>query len=191
MCRSVPCCLWWTSRRGGSQETLDAQQAALTTSSFGGCLFTLSSAVIPVELPPRHAITLTRNASGTCPYPAARVELGRSYNTPHIAALGTSVGLTTAFSYKQSPSGSANTQCKVNHIDAATLTKLRDTNIVVNFGAGNVPVCNLDQTDAGTTLVVYGTKTGPLPGETGSGGNYVATDYNVFTSTTAPVYYAY
>ncbi|MFY2560594.1 hypothetical protein ACN469_23530 [Corallococcus terminator] len=173
------------------QDTLDEQQAALLTSSFGGCSFTISSAVIPGELPPRYAITLTRAASGTCPYAAGSVELGRSYSTPHIAVLGTGVGLATAFSTKHSPSGSANTQCKVSHIDPATLAKVRDDTIVVNFGAGNVPVCNLDKTDAGATLVAYGTKTGPLPGETGSGSNYVATYYNYFTSTTPPVYYAY
>ncbi|WP_141332999.1 hypothetical protein [Myxococcus sp. AB025B] len=173
------------------EESLGAREDALTTSSFGGCSFTISSAVIPGELPPRYAITLTRAASGTCPYAAGSVELGRSYNTPHIAVLGTGVGLATAFSTKHSPSGSANTQCRVNHIDPATLAKVRDDSIVVNFGAGNVNVCNLDKTDAGATLVVYGTKTGPLPGETGSGSNYVATYYNYFTSTTPPVYYAY
>jgi len=39
--------------------------------------------------------------------------------------------------------------------------------------------------------VVYGKKTGPLPGETGSGSNYVATFYDFFTSTTPAVYSAY
>ncbi|MFP2931920.1 hypothetical protein ACLESO_43490 [Pyxidicoccus sp. 3LG] len=172
------------------QEPLAEQRAELTTGTFQGCAFTISSTQVSSG-PPRWSINLTRAASGTCAHGAGSVVLGYSYNLPYIALLPTSVGLATAFSYKHSPSGSANTQCKVNHIDPGTLGALRDTNIVVNFGAGNVNSCALDQTDAGTTLVVYGTKTGPLPGEVGSGSNYVATYYNFFTGTTAPAYYAY
>ena len=43
----------------------------------------------------------------------------------------------------------------------------------------------------GTTLTATGTKTGPLPGETGSGGNSVATDVDFFPSTTPPTLFAF
>ncbi|MCP3097722.1 hypothetical protein LZ198_02395 [Myxococcus sp. K15C18031901] len=173
------------------QESLSEQRAGLTTATFQGCTYTITSTLIPLPNPPVNAINLTRQASATCPYAAASVELGRSYNTPFIAVIATQIGLAASFSFKGSPSGSGNTQCRVIHIDPATLGDVRRDAIVVNFGAGNVTSCNLDQTDAGTTLVAYGQKTGPLPGETGSGSNYVATYYNYFTSTTPAVFYAY
>ncbi|MCE9666739.1 hypothetical protein LY474_02835 [Myxococcus stipitatus] len=173
------------------QDSLAEQREGLTTATFQGCTYSISYTQIPMPYPPVDAISLTRQASASCPYPAASVELGRSYNTPFIGIIATQVGLAAAFSFKGSPSGSANTQCRVIHIDPATLGDVRRDAIVVNFGAGNVTSCNLDQTDAGTTLVAYGKKTGPLPGETGSGSNYVATYFNFFTSTTPAVYYAY
>lgn len=174
-----------------AQESLGEQQSALTTTSFGGCTFTISYVTIAPPYPPVYAVKLTRQASGTCPYPAETVELGRSYNTPDLNVLGTAVGLSASFSIKAGLSGSSPTVCYVKHIDPATLTSIRDAFVGANFGAGSVYGCRLDQTDAGTTLVAYGTKTGALPGEVGNKSNWVATYYNFFTSTTPAVYYTY
>ncbi|AGC44254.1 hypothetical protein MYSTI_02938 [Myxococcus stipitatus DSM 14675] len=174
-----------------AQESLGEQESALTTSTFGGCTFTISYTTISPPYPPVYVASLTRAASGTCPYPAATVELGRSYNTPSLNVLGTAVGLSVGFSIKGGISGSSPTVCLFRHIDPATLGTIREAFVGANFGAGSVYGCRLDQTDAGATLVGYGTKTGALPGEVGNKPNWVATYYNFFTSTTPAVYYTY
>ncbi|TQF11317.1 hypothetical protein FJV41_34835 [Myxococcus llanfairpwllgwyngyllgogerychwyrndrobwllllantysiliogogogochensis] len=176
-----------------SQVSLGEQESALTTTSFGGCTFTISYTTVAPPFPPVYVVKLTRQASGTCPYPAATVDLGQSYNTPDLNVLGTAVGLSASFSTKGGLSGSSPTVCSVRHIDPATLATIRDAFVGANFGRGSVYGCRLDQTDAGTTLVAYGTKTGLLPGEptTSTHSNWVATYYNFFTSTTPGVYYTY
>ncbi|MCP3143441.1 hypothetical protein [Pyxidicoccus xibeiensis] len=191
VCAAVSLSACGVPEEPSQQEALAEQQAALVTGTSQGCTFTISSAQIPNVLPPRWRVTLTRSASVTCAPGAGSLVLGESYNPPSIALLANSLGVATAFPYKHSPSGSSNIQCKVNHIDPATLAVVRDTNIVAYFGMGNITSCNLDQTDAGATLVVYGMKTGALPGEVGNKANYVATYYDFFTSTTPPVYYTY
>lgn len=173
------------------QEALAQQEAALVTGTTGGCTFTISAVPVPGSMPPRDDLVVTRAASSTCAYGAGSVTLGSSYGTMHRALLANSHGVATAFSYKPTPSGSSMNRCQVDHIDPATLTVDRSHDIAVMYGTQHVSTCNLDQTDSGTTLVVYGTKGGSLPGEVGNRPNYVATYYNFFTSTTAPVYFTY
>ncbi|GHG94832.1 hypothetical protein [Comamonas sp. JC664] len=173
------------------QEALARQESTLVTGTTQGCTFTISAVPVPGSMPPREDLVVTRAASSTCAYGAGSVTLGASYGTMYRALLANSYGVATAYSYKPTPSGSSMNRCQVNHIDPATLSIVRSTDIVVMYGTQHVQSCALDQTDGGSTLVVYGTKGGPLPGEVGNRPNYVATYYNFFTSTTPPVYYTY
>ncbi|AKQ63408.1 putative lipoprotein [Myxococcus hansupus] len=173
------------------QEALAQQSSTLVTGTTQGCTFTISAVPVPGAMPPRDELVVTRAASSTCAYGAGSVTLGTSYGTMHRALLANSHGVATAYSYKPTMSGSSMNRCQVNHIDPATLSIVRTHEIAVMYGTQHVQSCSLDQTDAGATLVVYGTKGGPLPGEVGNRPNYVATYYNFFTGTTPPVYYTY
>lgn len=173
------------------QEALAQQEAALVTGTTGGCTYTISSVPVSGSMPPSWDIVVTRAASGTCAHGAGSVTLGRSYGTSGLALLANSHGVATAFSYKPSMSGSSMNRCQVDHVDPVTLGMVRTDYIAVMYGTNHIYNCNLDQTDGGATLVVYGTKGGPLPGEVGNRSNYVATYYNFFTSTTPPVYFTY
>ncbi|QQR43788.1 hypothetical protein JKA73_33035 [Myxococcus xanthus] len=190
-CAAVSLAACGVPEEAPEQESLAQQEAALVTGTTQGCTYTISSVPIPGSMPPSLDIVVTRAASGTCAHGAGSVTLGRSYNTPYLALLANSYGVATAFSYKPTPSGSSMNRCQVNHIDPATLGMVRSHDIVVMYGTNHVSSCALDQTDGGATLVVYGTKGGPLPGEVGNRPNYVATYYDFFTSTTPPVYYTY
>ncbi|WP_426755075.1 hypothetical protein [Myxococcus sp. Y35] len=174
------------------QAALAQQAAALTTGTTQGCTYSITAATVPGTLPPRYSVSISRAASSTCPWPEASVTLSTgSYSFPARALLANSYGIAVAYTGKHSPSGSSPTTCSVQQIDPETLAVVRNTGIAVWLGSGSIYSCNLDETDGGATLVVYGTKNGRIYGETGSGSNYVATYYDFFTSTTPAVYYAY
>ncbi|NVJ17682.1 hypothetical protein HV826_26470 [Myxococcus sp. AM010] len=190
-CAAVSLAACGAAEESPEKEALAQREAALTTGTTQGCTYTITSVAVSGAMPPRWDIVVTRAASGTCAHGAGSVTLGTSYSTPYLALLANSYGVATAFSYKPTPSGSSHTRCQVDHLDPATLGSARSTDITVMYGTASVYSCNLDQTDGGATLVAYGTKGGPLPGEVGSRPNYVATYYNFFTSTTPAVYYTY
>ncbi|NVI99500.1 hypothetical protein HV824_15420 [Myxococcus sp. AM009] len=174
------------------QTGLAQQEAALTTGTTQGCTYSITAATVPGTVPPKYSVSVARAASSTCPWPEASVTLDSgSYAFPARALLANSYGLAVTYTGKYSPSGSSPTSCNVRQIDPETLAVVRSSGIAVFLGSGNIYSCNLDQTDGGATLVVYGTKGGRIYGETGSGNNYVATYYDFFTTTTAPVFYAY
>ncbi|RJS17968.1 hypothetical protein DRW03_25745 [Corallococcus sp. H22C18031201] len=167
-------------------QTLAAQSQRLTTGTSQGCSFTISSTALSMS-PPYYRVDLTRAASATCT--ADTVTLGYSYTTPVISLAANDLGVAVSFAYRGSPSPAGNIQCKVKHVAPDTLSTVRDTDLVVNFGAGNVNSCSLSISGDGTTLTASGTKTGPFPGQTGTGGSYyIATYANFFTSTTPPTY---
>ncbi|QDE71403.1 hypothetical protein BHS09_32925 [Myxococcus xanthus] len=174
------------------QTGLAQQEAALTTGTTQGCTYSITADSVPGTVPPRYSVSLSRAASSTCPWPAASVTLDSgSYAFPARALLANGYGLAVTYTGKYSPSGSSPTSCSVRQIDPETLAVVRSSGVAVWLGSGNIYSCNLDQTDGGATLVVFGTKNGRIYGETGSGSNYVATYYDFFTTTTAPVFYAY
>jgi len=174
------------------QAGLAQQEAALTTGTTQGCTYSITAEDVPGTVPPQYRVMVSRAASATCPWEAASVMLSTgSYSFPARALLANSYGLAVTYTGKYSPSGSAPISCSVQQIDPETLDVVRRTGVGVWLGKGNIYSCNLDQTDGGATLVVYGTKNGPIYGETGSGNNYVLTYYDFFTSETPPAVYAY
>ncbi|QSQ22715.1 hypothetical protein JY651_47745 [Pyxidicoccus parkwayensis] len=178
------------SRAPSGSESLGAQSSALLTGTSNGCTFSIDKFNVPLS-PPYYNIYLRRSASGTCAYPASGPVIEVSYTNPPISLAANNLGVVTGYSYRGSPSPSGNIQCRVRHYDPATMTVVREHDIVVLYGAGNVESCNVAISSDGTTVTVGGTKTGPLQGETGSGTRYVATFPNFFTSTTPPTYTAY
>lgn len=173
-----------------SPESVGSQASPLISGTSNGCPFAIDKFNVPLS-PPYYNIYLRRSAAATCAYPANQIVVQQSYSNPPISLDANALGVVTGYSYKYSPSGSANIQCRVRHYDPATMTVVREADIVVLYGAGNVESCNVAISSDGTTVTVGGTKTGPLLGETGSGSRYVATFPNFFTSTTPPTYFAY
>ncbi len=171
-------------------DTLAEQSQRAINGTSNGCAFAIDRFNAPLS-PPYANIYLRRSASATCAYAASQIVIGVSYNlTPPISLAANDLGVVTGYSYKHSPSGSANVQCMVRHYDPATMTVVREQSIVVNWGAGNVTDCQVSIDPNGTTVTVRGTKTGPLLGETGSGSYFKAIFPDFFTSTTAPTYIA-
>ncbi|NMO15648.1 hypothetical protein HPC49_20775 [Pyxidicoccus fallax] len=142
---------------------VDEQASALLNGTSNGCGFAIDKFNVPLS-PPYYNIYLRRSASATCAYAAAQQVIGVSYTNPPISLAANDLGVVTSYSYKYSPSGSANIQCMVRQYDPATMALVREHSIVVMYGAGNVTDCQVSINSDGTTVTVRGTKTGPLMG---------------------------
>ncbi|MGZ3457115.1 MAG: hypothetical protein ACXU86_01280 [Archangium sp.] len=173
-------------------EQLATRTAALTSGVSQGCTFSLSYSQKPGTLPPQYNVVLTRDATG-CTWGADSVVLGTTYNTPSLSLAANDLGVAASFTYKGTPSGSAAIFVYLRNLAPDTLSVVRATSIgAMNNGfAGYVYSGDLTIQTDGTTLEVRGTKSGVIPGETGSGSNYVATYPDFFTSTTSPTIVAY
>jgi hypothetical protein len=175
------------------EEVLATSTSALTTGVSQGCSFTLSSQTKPGTFPPQYDVILSRAASSTCAWGASSAVLGTTYNSPALSLAANDLGVAASFTYKGTPSGSAAVFVYLRHVAPDTLSVVRATSIgATNYAyAGYVYSGDLTLLTNGTTLEVRGTKSGVIPGESGSGSNYVATYPNFFTSTTAPTIQAY
>jgi hypothetical protein len=180
------------------EDALAKRSAALTSGVSRGCTFNISSRPVPGTLPPQYEVVVTREASSTCPWGSGSVVLGSTYNSPSLSLAANDLGVAASFTYKGTPSGSAAIFVYIRHVAPDTLSVVRSTSIgaLNNYYAGYVYSGDLsllsDGTSLdGTTLEVRGTKSGTIPGETGSGSNYIATYPNFFTSTTPPTIVAY
>jgi hypothetical protein len=178
-----------------AEDSLEAAtgSAALTSAVSQGCTFTLSSKQRAGTLPPQYDVIVTREASSTCAWGSGSVVLGTTYNSPTLSLAANGLGVAASFTYKGSPSGSAAIFLYLRHLAPDTLSIVRSTSIgAMNPSyAGYVYSGDLSILADGTTLEVRGTKSGTIPGETGSGSNYVATYPHFFTSTTPPTIVAY
>jgi hypothetical protein len=172
-------------------EALVEQSNAVTSGTSQGCAFSVTYASIPGALPQAWHIRLSRSASVTCPFGADSVVVGTTYTTPRVSLAANDLGVAVCFAGRVSPSVKGAIHGVINHMAPDTMTSVRDTNISVMYGTGNVTSCELSIDSDGTTLTATGSKTGPLPGETGSGSYYVAHYADFFTSTTEPTYFAY
>lgn len=176
----------------GEEAGLESQQAALTTAVSRGCSFSISYVQRPAVLPPLYDIFLDRFASGTCAWPAARVQLDTSVNyVPSLSLAGNDLGVAAGFVMKMSYSGSSPSILGLDRVDPETMATTRSADIYPAFGRGYIHSGSLSILSDGTTLDVRGTKSGAILGELGSGSNYIATFSNFFTSTTAPTVVAY
>ncbi|MBZ4420407.1 hypothetical protein K8638_28455 [Myxococcus sp. RHST-1-4] len=157
-----------------------------------GCSFNITYTQRPAALPPLYDIYLNRQASATCPWPAASEKLDTSYNyVPRLSLAANDLGVAASFVLKRTYSGSSPTILGLEHVDPELLTTVRVADIYPAYGRGFIYSGDLSIAADGTTLVVRGTKSGTILGESGSGSNYTATFPNFFTSTTPPTVQAY
>jgi hypothetical protein len=175
------------------EEQLATSASALTSGVSQGCTFDISSRVKTGTLPPQYEVVVTRAASSTCAWGSGNVVIGTTYNSPSLSLAANDLGVAASFTYKGTPSGSAAIFVYVDHVAPDTLSIVRSSAIgAMNPSyAGYVYGGDLSILPDGTTLQVSGTKSGTIPGQTGSGSNYIATYPNFFTSTTAPTVVAY
>ncbi|GMU05385.1 hypothetical protein [Corallococcus caeni] len=173
---------------GGGMEGEDGlatQESALVTSQ--GCTFTASYAAQPGTLPPVYNVTVTRAADATCAYGAGSVVVGTSTGTaPTLSLVANDLGVAVSYTYKSSVSGSAPQSLGIKHVAPDTLDIVRSAGLAVYLGRGSIYSGSLSIASDGTTLTVYGTKSGTIYGQTGTGNTYLASYPDFFTSTTAP-----
>lgn len=167
--------------------------AALTSGSSRGCTFNVVYTQQPGVLPPIYDIRLNRAASNTCPWGQASVLLASSTNyVPRLSLAANALGVAVSYTYKNSYSGSSPSFLGIQHVSPEdTMPTIRSTGLAPLFGRGYIYSGDLSIAANGTTLIVTGTKSGVISGETGSGGNYTATYTDFFTSTNAPTIVAY
>jgi N-acetylneuraminic acid mutarotase len=188
---SLAAALWMQACGGPAAEEpspLATSAAALTTAVSRGCTFTLSYKEVMPPFPPTYVPVVTRQASSTCPWGAASVDLPGSYSVPQLSLAANDLGVAVSYTNKYSPSGSSGTWLELRHVAPDTLSVVRSVTLSahVNFSSGYMYNGELSILTDGTTLKVRGEKAGILGSETGSGNYYVATFPNFFTSTTAP-----
>ncbi|QRK04291.1 kelch repeat-containing protein [Archangium violaceum] len=162
--------------------------AALTTGVSRGCTFTLSYREIAPPYPPTYVPVITRQASASCPWGAASVELPGGYAPPHLSLAANDLGVAVGYTNRYSPSGSAGSWLEIRHLAPDTLAVVRSVTLQSHFESRPSYVDGeLSLQSDGTTLEVQGEKGGNFPEETSFGGKYfVATYPDFFTSTTAP-----
>jgi hypothetical protein len=181
----------------GSEESpeIATTSAALTSGVSNGCTFTLSYRENITSFPPLYEAVVTRHSAHKqkCPWGNGSVVLGASYSVPALSLAANEHGVAASFTYKHSPSGSASTNLQLRHVAPNTLAVVRSETIRAEyyFSSANVHGGELSILSDGTTLEVRGTKDGFIPGESGSGPNYIATYPDFFTSTAAPSIVAY
>jgi len=170
------------------EEQPVTRSAALTSVASEGCVFQISSRMKRGPMPPQMQIVLTREDVGGCEWGNGSVVLGTTYDDSSLSLTANASGIAVGFTYKATPSGSAAVSVQVRHLDPQTLEVVRSTSLgALNpTQAGYVHDGELSLRDNGTTLEVRGSKSGAIPGEVGSGCNYVALFPDFFTSTTAP-----
>ncbi len=95
-------------------------------------------------------------------------------------------GLALAFPSMQSPTGPSH--LRLYHVDPETLAVVRQALIGSSM---SMDTRATSMTLEGNRLIVHGSKTGPLPGEVGSGDAFVATFPRFFVSQDAPSLFAY
>ncbi|WNG15592.1 hypothetical protein [Cystobacter fuscus] len=171
-----------------TERPLATRSAALDSAATQGCLFQISSRLKPGRMPPQKQIVVTREDEGGCAWGSGSVVLGTTYDDSSLSLAANDLGVAVGFTSKSSPSGSAAVSVQLRHLDPQSLGVLRSTSLgaLNSTQAGNVHDVELSLGRDGTTLEVRGSKTGAIPGEMGSGSNYVALFPDFFTSTLGP-----
>lgn len=191
-------CLWAVSvlpacggqePAGAAEDVAGGQESALTTAESRGCTFELTVALRTGPVPPIYDVTLHRLESATCAWPAASLDVARSYGfgaVPSVALTANELGVAVAYAVRVSPVGPYFT---------LGFKQVEPESLAVERGIGyRAPPTNLTSLTIeadGTTLTGHGTKSGAIYGETGSGNNFVVTFPDFFTSDTLPTLVAY
>lgn len=191
-------CLWAVSvlPACGGQEPAGAvegiaggQESALNTVESRGCAFELTAALRTGPVPPIYDLTLHRLESATCAWPAASLDVARSYGAgavPSVALTAHEPGVAVGYVVKASPVGPYHTLGFV-HVEPESMTVERS----FGYRAPPTNLTSLSIEADGTTLTGHGTKSGAIFGETGSGDNFVVTFPDFFTSDSLPSLVAY
>jgi hypothetical protein len=175
----------------GVDARLATLPAALTSGISRGCTFSVSYTQRQGTLPPIYDIYLHR-AARACPWGKASVLLASSSNyPPYLSLAANDLGVAVSYTYKATFSGSSPSFLGIQHVSPETMTTVRSTGLAPLFGRGFIYSGDLSIAADGTTLIVTGTKSGVIAGETGSGSNYTATYTDFFTSTNEPTIVAY
>ncbi|HYV45663.1 MAG TPA: hypothetical protein VFA20_12425 [Myxococcaceae bacterium] len=174
---------------------LDTGVFMLTTSAVSqGCTFTIA-VQSRGGFPPLYDYVVTRQASGTCAYPAASTTVGSSYYGS-AGITGNDLGIAVGIVTKGSPSGSSPRSVYIKQIAVDTLGVVRSSGLQCGPVGMVVPSTSLGDLFMlnGTTVQVNGGKgCSPLAGQTeyGTGSNFYAYYFNFFTTTDAPIVIAY
>ncbi|OJH39446.1 hypothetical protein [Cystobacter ferrugineus] len=173
------------------EQPLVTEAAALHEAEMVGCRFLVSSRQKQGPMPPQKQIVVTREGvEGLegCAWGNGSVVLGTTYDDSSLSLAANNLGVAVGFTSKSSPSGSAAVFVQLRHLDPQSLAVLRSTSLgaLNQTQVGNVNDVDLSVGKDGTTLEVRGSKNGTIPGEVGSGSNYLARFPDFFTSTLAP-----
>jgi hypothetical protein len=89
---------------------------------------------------------------------------------------GRKQGLVAAFTFRETPSGSAYVKASLVSVDFVTgdITHSATLAALPPFGTGMVEPTSLELKGSGT-VIIRGTKNGVIPGESGAGAEFVAT----------------
>ncbi|MBU8897765.1 hypothetical protein KRR26_19290 [Corallococcus sp. M34] len=137
----------------------------------------------PPPAPAVYNLTLRRLASSTCAWPAASLALPSSYGSsaPSVLVAANELGVAVGYAVKGSSSGGPYRTLGFSHVDPESMAIVRNAGLLSSNTVSLTSVAiDLD----GTTLKSYGIKSGTIAGETGSGGEFVVSFPDFFTSTT-------
>ncbi|HEY1959422.1 MAG TPA: hypothetical protein VGH28_27615 [Polyangiaceae bacterium] len=144
-----------------------------------GCTYAVGTAVEEPPFPPQYIAFVQRSGNARrCSL--GYVVIGSSFATPSVAIAAGEGALVADASSKSTPSGEAHTQLRIVQIDPASGDFVRQTTLAAQSPGPNQPQLGNVTTGSlaiehGGDLVVQGQKDGIIPGETGSGDNYIAT----------------
>jgi hypothetical protein len=165
---------------------LAEQRAGLTTASSQGCDYAVST-VQTTTSPPQYNVVLTRTGGTGCTLTTGDTQVIQ--NVPldapgNVSIVGSSLGLAVGFVMRNGWSGSSAYIYALRRVDPTTLATTRNADIYCDYMTGNITSGSLSIASTGTSVSVFGNKTGKINGKAGS--FYSAAFMDFFTSTTPP-----
>lgn len=167
-------------------EPLARQAARLTTATSQGCDYSVASVQTTVS-PPQYNIVVTRTGGLNCTLPTGVSQVVQSVplDAPKdVAIVGSDLGLAVGAVVRNGWSGSAAHIYALRRLDPTTLATTRNADIYCDYMTGSILSGGLSIGSTGTSVSVYGTKSGKINGRSGT--YYSASFANFFTSTTPP-----
>jgi hypothetical protein len=165
---------------------LAEQRAGLTTASSQDCDYSVST-VQTTTSPPQYNVVLTRTGGVNCTLTVGDTQVIENVplNAPgNVSIVGSSLGLAVGFVMRNGWSGSAAYIYALRRVDPTTLATTRNADIYCDYMTGNISTGSLSIASTGTSVSVFGTKTGKINGKAGT--YYSAAFPDFFTSTTPP-----
>lgn len=168
-------------------EPLAQQTARLsTTATSQGCDYSVASVQTTVS-PPQYNIVVTRTGGVNCTLQTGVSQVVRSVplDAPKdVAIVGSDLGLAVGAVVRNGWSGSSAAIYTLRRLDPTTLATTREADIYCDYMTGSILTGSLSLGSTGTSVSVYGTKSGKINGQSGT--RYSASFSDFFTSTTPP-----